>query len=69
MRMDRSDPRGRVAEHHRLPDRGQDGGDWPCPLPRTRKYTVRRYAEDALELDLDFVLHPGGLASTCRSAS
>ncbi|WUH97892.1 siderophore-interacting protein [Spirillospora sp. NBC_00431] len=37
--------------------------DWPHPLPRTRKYTVRRYDEEALELDLDFVLHPGGLAS------
>ncbi|RKS72253.1 NADPH-dependent ferric siderophore reductase [Actinomadura pelletieri DSM 43383] len=127
MKMDRSDPRGRVAEHHRsgtgvarigypievrtatvarrerltpnmlrltlggpglagfhsyqcddhikivFPD--ADGTlrtpvpgddlelDWPRPLPPTRKYTVRRYDEKALELDLDFVLHPGGLAS------
>lgn len=38
--------------------------DWPQPSPRTRKYTVRRYDPEARELDLDFVLHPGGLAST-----
>ncbi|MBT2209736.1 MULTISPECIES: siderophore-interacting protein [Actinomadura] len=36
---------------------------WPHPLPPTRKYTVRRYDARARELDLDFVLHPGGLAS------
>jgi NADPH-dependent ferric siderophore reductase len=35
--------------------------DWPRPMPPTRKYTIRRYAGD--EIDLDFVLHPGGLAS------
>ncbi|MFC9837596.1 siderophore-interacting protein [Rhodococcus sp. NPDC127530] len=38
--------------------------DWPRPLPTTRKYTVRRYDADARELDLDFVLHEGGLASS-----
>lgn len=38
--------------------------DWPRPLPTTRKYTVRRYDADARELDLDFVLHDGGLASS-----
>lgn len=37
--------------------------DWPRPFPTTRKYTVRRYDADARELDLDFVLHGGGLAS------
>ena len=37
--------------------------DWPRPLPPTRKYTVRRLDLAALELDLDLVLHPGGLAS------
>jgi NADPH-dependent ferric siderophore reductase len=36
--------------------------DWPKPLPTTRRYTVRRYA--GRELDLDFVVHSGGLAST-----
>lgn len=37
--------------------------DWPRPFPTTRKYTVRRYDADARELDLDFVLHDGGVAS------
>ncbi len=37
--------------------------DWHRPMPPTRKYTVRRYDPDALELDLDFVVHEGGLAS------
>jgi NADPH-dependent ferric siderophore reductase len=36
---------------------------WPRPLPPTRKYTVRRHDADALEIDLDVVVHPGGLAS------
>jgi NADPH-dependent ferric siderophore reductase len=39
--------------------------DWPRPMPPTRKYTIRRYAGD--EIDLDFVLHPGGLASDWAS--
>lgn len=38
--------------------------DWPRPLPAGRKYTIRRYDPELLELDLDFVLHEGGLAST-----
>ena len=38
--------------------------DWPRPLPTTRKYTVRRFDADTRELDLDFVLHEGGVAST-----
>jgi iron complex transport system substrate-binding protein len=37
--------------------------DWPRPFPTTRKYTIRRYDAAARELDLDFVLHEGGLAS------
>ncbi|MFI0355267.1 siderophore-interacting protein [Actinomadura sp. 9N407] len=37
--------------------------DWPSPFPTTRKYTIRRYDAAARELDLDFVLHKGGLAS------
>ncbi|MBE7325825.1 siderophore-interacting protein [Nocardioides sp. Y6] len=36
---------------------------WPRPLPPSRKYTVRRFDAAAGELDLDVVLHPGGLAS------
>ncbi|MFB6395253.1 siderophore-interacting protein [Polymorphospora lycopeni] len=38
--------------------------DWPDPLPTTRRYTVRRYDAAAGELDIDFVLHAGGIAST-----
>lgn len=37
--------------------------DWPDPFPRSRKYTVRRFDPDTLEIDLDFVLHEGGLAA------
>ncbi|MGW0479279.1 siderophore-interacting protein [Nonomuraea sp. NPDC003214] len=37
--------------------------DWPRPMPPTRKYTVRRHDAAARELDLDIVLHDGGLAS------
>jgi len=37
--------------------------DWPLPYPATRKYTIRRYDPQLLELDLDFVVHDGGLAS------
>ncbi|MGI5271553.1 siderophore-interacting protein [Nonomuraea sp. CA-218870] len=127
MRIDRDDPRGRVAEHHRngsgitrvgypigirtapvaarelitprmlrltlkgpelegfhtyqaddhvkivfpdadgtrrlpVPDEEQSL-DWPRPWPTTRKYTVRRYDAAARELDLDIVLHEGGVAS------
>ncbi|WP_405059420.1 siderophore-interacting protein [Kribbella sp. NBC_01505] len=35
--------------------------DWPRPSPPTRSYTVRRY--DGATLDLDFVVHAGGLAA------
>lgn len=37
--------------------------DWPDPMPTTRKYTIRRYDADTGRLDLDFVVHAGGLAS------
>lgn len=46
-----------------VPD-GQGMLDWPSPPPVTRKYTVRRYDRAEGTLDLDFVLHDGGLAST-----
>ena len=45
-----------------VPD-GQDMLDWRRPMPPTRKYTVRRHDPERLEIDLDLVLHPGGLAS------
>ncbi|MEV0612772.1 siderophore-interacting protein [Nonomuraea sp. NPDC050404] len=37
--------------------------DWPKPSPTSRKYTVRRYDAAARELDLDIVLHEGGVAT------
>lgn len=46
-----------------VPD-GHGTLDWPRPLPTTRKYTVRRYDAAACEIDLDVVLHDGGVAST-----
>ncbi|WP_433389344.1 siderophore-interacting protein [Micromonospora sp. KLBMP9576] len=42
---------------------------WPRPLPTTRKYTVRRYDAAAHEIDLDFVLHDGGVASTWAASA
>jgi len=39
---------------------GKDNG----PLPEMRDYTPRRYDLDKLELDIDFVLHGDGPAST-----
>jgi len=37
--------------------------DWSAPAPPMRKYTIRRHDPVANELDLDIVVHPGGLAS------
>lgn len=37
--------------------------DWTRPHPPSRKYTVRRFDAEACELDLDVVVHPGGVAS------
>lgn len=38
--------------------------DWPRPMPPTRQYTIRRYDPEARELDLDVVVHEGGVGST-----
>lgn len=38
--------------------------DWPRPAGPARKYTVRRFDPVACEIDLDVVVHEGGLAST-----
>lgn len=48
----------------RAPVEDGDHLDWPAPFPPTREYTVRRYDAEAGEVDFDFVVHPGGLAST-----
>ncbi|WP_229402725.1 siderophore-interacting protein [Micromonospora okii] len=60
------DPDG--TQRDPVPD-GQGMLDWPEPFPLTRKYTVRRYDAAAHELDLDFVLHDGGVASTWAASA
>ncbi|MEV0246343.1 siderophore-interacting protein [Nocardia sp. NPDC050712] len=45
----------------RLPQRDGLSLEWGAPRPVSREYTVRRY--DGAELDIDFAIHPGGLAS------
>lgn len=47
----------------RAPTQDGDHLDWADPFPPTREYTVRRYDRDAGEVDIDFVVHAGGLAS------
>ncbi len=38
--------------------------DWPAgAFQYSRTYTVRRFDADAREIDIDFVVHPGGLAA------
>lgn len=48
-----------------LPEWGPDGPVFPAgqPRPIVRTYTPRRFDPDALELDVDFVIHDGGPAS------
>jgi len=36
---------------------------WPRPSPTSRRYTARRYDAHAGELEIDLVIHPGGVAS------
>ncbi|MEU1985614.1 siderophore-interacting protein [Nocardia sp. NPDC019395] len=47
----------------RLPVKDGLSLEWPAPRPISREYTVRRYDAAAGELDIEFALHPGGLAS------
>ncbi|MFT4009430.1 MAG: siderophore-interacting protein [Nocardioidaceae bacterium] len=58
------DPDGEPDGELRLPEQDGDKLVWPRPLPVSREYTVRRYDAGAGELDIDFVLHDGGLASS-----
>ena len=37
--------------------------DWPRPSPPARRYTARRYDAAAGELDIDVVVHEGGVGS------
>ncbi|RDI50180.1 siderophore-interacting protein [Nocardia mexicana] len=47
----------------RLPVRDGLSLEWGSPRPVSREYTVRRYSAEDGELDIDFAIHPGGLAS------
>ncbi|MEU7581753.1 siderophore-interacting protein [Streptomyces sp. NPDC041068] len=47
----------------RLPEQNGTMLRWPRPSPTSREYTVRRYDPVTAEIDLDFALHDGGLAS------
>ncbi|MDO3647083.1 siderophore-interacting protein [Nocardia mangyaensis] len=48
----------------RLPRRAGMGLEWGSdPRPVSREYSVRRHSVEDGELDIDFVIHPGGLAS------
>lgn len=47
----------------RLPEPDGQMLRWPRPMPPSREYTVRRFDADAGELDVDLVLHDGGLAA------
>ncbi|WP_280269926.1 siderophore-interacting protein [Nocardia wallacei] len=47
----------------RLPERDGLSLEWGNPRPVSREYTVRRHSAADGELDIDFALHPGGLAS------
>ncbi|MFI6217112.1 siderophore-interacting protein [Nocardia brasiliensis] len=46
-----------------LPRRDGLSLEWGNPRPVSREYTVRRYDAENGELDIDFAIHPGGLAS------
>lgn len=52
----------------RLPTPDGDELDWPRPFPTSREYTVREHRPEVGEIDIDFVVHPGGLASDWVSA-
>ncbi|MBW9207279.1 siderophore-interacting protein [Mumia sp. zg.B17] len=47
----------------RAPVADGDHLHWPKPFPPTREYTVRRFDRERGEVWMDFVVHPGGLAS------
>ena len=51
----------------RLPEQRGEELAWPTPRPTSRDYSVRRRTADALEVDV--MLHPGGLASDWAAAA
>ncbi|MGH8919437.1 MAG: siderophore-interacting protein [Actinomycetes bacterium] len=52
----------------RLPERDGAVLRWPRPHPVSREYTVRRHDPAAGEIDIDVVVHPGGVASDWATA-
>jgi NADPH-dependent ferric siderophore reductase len=52
----------------RLPRHDGQRLRWPRPLPPARQYTVRRHDAVAGELDVDVVLHEGGLGADWAAA-
>lgn len=51
-------------ERARIPTQDGDRLHWPKPILPSRDYTVRRYDPVAGEVDIDVVVHAGGVAST-----
>ena len=43
--------------------------DWPRPMPPTRQYTIRRHDAESRELDLDIVVHEGGVGSAWATSA
>ncbi len=55
-----------------LPEIGEDGSwNWPegGEKPHSEPYTVRRFDAEAAEMDIDFVVHEGGIASEWAQAA
>lgn len=54
-----------------LPEQDDGHLDWPHegPRPLSREYTPRRYDAEAGELELDFVVHAGGVAADWASTA
>lgn len=53
-----------ASDTSKIPTQQGDRLSWPKPLVPSRDYTVRRYDSSAGEVDIDVVVHDGGLAST-----
>lgn len=51
-------------DHTRIPTQNGDHLSWPKPLVPSRDYTVRRCDSTTGEVDIDIVVHEGGVGST-----
>ena len=52
------------TDHSRIPTPNGDKLNWPRPIVTSRDYTVRRYDPTLGEVDIDVVVHDGGVGST-----